>query len=385
MYDLLLRGGELVDLDERYSGRLDLAITAGTISAVATGIDPGEAARCLDLDGKLVTPGLVDIHAHVYPGVTAMGMEPAGATFPGGVTAIADGGSCGSETFEGFRRWIAEPAQARVFCFVHLSRLGLAGAAVAGELATAAYADPSGVADILRAHPRVAAGVKIRVSRDFTGGSALDFVRQARRAAGDRPVMAHIGDGADQIEDVLALLGPGDIVTHFQTPKAAGLLDEALQVRPGVRAARERGVLFDCGHGRTHFSFTVAARLLELGFGPDMLSTDMSASSFDDLKPGLVTVMNKWLALGLAEREVILACTVRPAAALPGGARPGRVGGYGRLAPGFDADIAVLGREEGEFRYRDAVGLVQGSARRLVPDLTIRAGRAVWSRTGSAA
>jgi dihydroorotase len=385
VYDLLLRGGRLVDADERYCGDLDVAVSGGTIAAVERAIDPAAARQCHDLDGKLVVPGLADIHAHVYPGVTAMGMDPDQAAFPSGVTAIADGGSCGSETFGGFRRWIAGPARARVFCFVHLSRLGLTGAGQAGELANPAYADPGGVTEILRAHPDVAAGVKIRVSRDFTGGPALGFLRQARQAAAGRPVMVHIGDGADPIEDVLDLLGPGDIVTHFQTPKAAGLLDERRRLHPPARRARERGVLFDSGHGRTHFSFAVAEALLEQDFGPDLISTDMSANSYDDLKPGLVTVLNKWLALGLPERDALLACTARPAAVLPGGATSGTAAGFGRLAPGRDADIAVLSRQTGDFGYTDVAGQIRRSDHRLVPELTVRAGQVVWSRAGGPA
>lgn len=372
MHDLILKNGELIDGEGAYTGQFQIAITNGQIAEISKTVSRS-AREYIDLAGKLVVPGMIDIHAHIYEGVTSIGMSALDMTFSGGVTAVADAGSCGSETFAGFRRWIADAAP-RVFCFVNLSRLGLTGSSVAGELLDARYADPAGVTEILRAYPQVAIGVKLRASRDVVGGSCLPFLAMATQAAhaADRPVYVHIGNTAESIEQILAALGPGDVVTHYQTGKPGGLLDAHRRLWHGARDARQRGVLFDSGHGRTHFDFDVAARLLEEGFPPDLLSTDISLTSARDLSPGLVTVMNKWIALGLPVPDAIRACTVRPADSLFKGAR------FGRLKPGWDADIAVLAREEGDFAYSDAAGRVLRSSSRLVPAMTVRMGQLVW-------
>jgi len=354
MSELLLRDGRAVD----GSGRLDVAVSGGRISAVGPSLAAEGGAQVVDLGGRLVSPGLFDLHSHVYWGATTLGAWPDEVCLGSGVTATADGGSAGSDTFAGFARFVAGTARTRVFGFVNLSRLGMAGFQGAGELVNPAYADPAGVAAVLRDFPDVAVGVKLRASTDVVGGSCLTLLRAAVDAAGTRPVMVHIGGAADPIDAVLALLRPGDIVTHFQTPKANGLLDPAGKVHPAARDARERGVLFDCGHGKTHWSAEVARGLLDQGFPPDVISTDLSATSFATLRPGLVTVLDKWRALGLPLADVFRMATSAPAAAV------GKGDEIGRLAVGSAADVAVFDDDAGE---------------RLVPWLTLRAGEVAWT------
>ncbi len=373
MFDLLLKNGSVIDPGQGIEGVLDIAVADGKIVAVRPDIPVSEAARVLNMSGSLVAPGLFDCHTHVYWGATSIGGWPDETCLPHGVTATVDGGSCGSDNFAGFKRWIVEGSRTLVFCYVNLSRIGLAGLHATGELVNQAYADPQGTLRVLQENPDVAVGVKLRLSADIVGGPCLPMLKVAREVAGEarKPLHVHIGNSLESMAEVLPLLAPGDMVTHYQTPKRNGLLDEKGQLLPQAREARERGVLFDCGHGRTHFSLEVAARLLDQGFPPDTLSTDMTLTSYAELAPGLVTVMHRWMGLGMPLTDVVRACTSRPAAALGLGEE------LGTLKPGMAADIAALRWEEGEFPQTDAVGGKRTLRRRLVPQLTIRAGQVV--------
>lgn len=373
MFALLLKSGTVIDPGQGIEGVLDVAVADGKIAAVGADIPASGAERVLNMSGSLVAPGLFDCHTHVYWGATSIGAWPDTICLPDGVTATVDGGSAGSDTFAAFKRWIVEGSRTRVFCYVHLSRIGLAGLQASGELVNRAYADPKGTLKILRENPEVAVGVKLRLSEDMVGGPCLPMLKVGREVAGEagKPLHVHIGNSVESLAEILPRLAPGDMVTHYQTPKRHGLLDEKGQLLPQAREARQRGVLFDCGHGRTHFSLDVAAQLLDQGFPPDTLSTDMSITSYPHLAPGLITVMNKWLALGLTLAEVVRAVTCRPAEVL------GKARELGTLKPGMTADIAVLRWEEGEFVQADAVGGKRTLTRRLAPQLTIRAGQVV--------
>ena len=373
MFDLLLTGGTVIDPGQGIEGILDIAVADGKVAALGADIPVSGAVRILNMAGSLVAPGLFDCHTHVYWGATSIGAWPDTVCLPDGVTATVDGGSCGSDNFAGFKRWIVEASRTRVFCYVHLSRIGLAGLQAVGELANPAYADPKGTLKILRENPEVAVGVKLRLSEEVMAGSCLPMLKVGRQVAGEagKPLHVHIGNSVESMAEVLPLMARGDMVTHYQTPKRNGLLDEKGLLLPQAREARARGVLFDCGHGRTHFSFEVAQRLLDQGFPPDTLSTDMSLTSYAELAPGLITVMNRWLALGMSLAEVVRAVTSRPAELLGKGQE------FGTLKPGMTADIAVLRWEEGEFQLADAVGGKRTLTRRLAPQLTIRAGQVV--------
>ena len=378
MFDVVLTGGTMIDPVTGAESRKDLAIRAGKVAAVESDLSGHASTDVIDVSGRLVLPGLVDAHSHVYAGVTVIGMEPDGVCLPAGVTATADGGSAGADTFVGFKRYIAQRSRTRVFSFVNLSRLGGTGNKATGELVNPLYADPDNTERILNQHSDVAVGVKLRASTNVLGGSCLPMLKLAKDVTNNagKPLMVHIGGTSDPISDILARLVAGDIVTHFQTPKANGLLDDSGRLAPAAIEARERGVVFDSGHGRTHFSFDVARRLLDQGLPPDTLSTDMSKSSYANLAPGLLSVMNMWLALGLPLADVVRATTSRSAEIL------GRTGQFGHLDVGADADIAVVFWQDGKFVWTDAAGDTRTSDRKLAADLTFRAGELVWRRDG---
>jgi dihydroorotase len=379
MFDLLLKGGVILDPVTGTETRADVGIWGGRVSAIEPAISDEGTANVIDVTDAIVVPGLVDAHSHVYRGVTVIGLEPDEVCFSSGVTTTADGGSCGADTFAGFRSYVVKGSRARVFCFVNLSRLGGTGNKAAGELVNPAYADPDGTLKILEQFPDVAVGVKLRTSSNIVGGSCMAMLKVAKQVTNDagKPLMVHIGGTVESMTEVLPMLVAGDIVTHHQTPKANGLLDERGTLLPEAREARERGVIFDSGHGRTHFSFDVAERLLQQDFPPDTLSTDISKSSYADLAPGLLSVMNMWLAIGLPLPEVIRATTSRSAEIL------GKAGEFGQLTVGGEADVTVLSWQDGAFHYRDAVGGGRSASRRLAAELTIRAGELVWRRDGT--
>lgn len=371
MFDLVLKGGTVVDPSQSLHRDLDVAVSAGKIATVRADIAPSEADQTIDVSGKLVVPGLIDLHVHVYWGATALGADADRTCLRHGVTTVLDCGSFGSDNFEGFKRWIAEGCDTRVYSLVHLSSLGLVGIGKAGELANPAYADPRGAAELIRRHPDLVLGLKVRATEAVVGGSCLPALKMAREAADDvgAPLMVHIGGSKESLPQILALLKGGDIITHCFTPRPNGLLDANGRVFPEVWEARQQGVIFDCAHGRPHFSFDVATKLLDQGFPPDTISTDLTRFSATELVIDLPTVMTKCLTLGMSLSQVVDLSTRRPAEIL------GKSDLIGSLRPGMAADVAVLAWEEGEFPLRDGSGDTRVAQRRLAPYLTVKAGQ----------
>jgi len=371
VFDLILKGGTVIDPSRGLHQKLDVAISGGKIAAVREEIPECEAAKTLDVSGKLVVPGLVDLHVHMYLGGTALGADPDETCLRHGVTTVLDCGSFGSDNFEGFRRWIAERCNTRVYSLIHLSCLGLVGIGKAGELANPAYADPEGAMEILRRYPDLVLGLKMRATESVVGGSCLPALRMARRVADEVgvPLMVHIGRSREPLPDILSYLKTGDIITHCATPRLNGLLDGNGRILPQVWEARQRGVVFDSAHGRPHFSFVTAGRLLDQGFLPDAISTDLTNVSAKESVLDLPTTMTKWLALGMPLDEVIALVTYRPAQIL------GKADLFGSLRDGLEADVAVLEWKEGEFGLKDGAGEVRTVHERLAPHVTVRAGR----------
>jgi dihydroorotase len=373
MTGIVLRRGHVIDPVQGINGICDVAVAGGRISAVGAELSVQGKARVVDVSGALVVPGLVDIHTHVYPGVSSLGLDPDEVCLGNGVTAAVDAGSCGSDSFAAFKRWVADVARTRLFAFLNLSTLGLAGSDRVGELLNPAYIDEEGTLDILRKHPQVAIGIKIRVSASVTGGPSAHVMERARRVADEArvPIMVHIGDSTETMPQILSWLRTGDIVTHCLTWRRNGLMDADGRILPEVLEARERGVLFDPAHGVTHFSFEAAERLLDQGFPPDTISTDLSNHRGYYPANSMPAVIAKFMALGLPLTEVVRLSSSRPAEVL------GRASELGSLEAGRPADVAVFRWEEGEFVLTDAVGQTRRVDRRLVPHLTLRNGEIV--------
>jgi dihydroorotase len=369
MFDLLLRGGEVVDPSQGWAGPGDVAIREGRVVAVGRALTE-PVRETIDVTGCIVTPGLIDIHAHVYAGATSWGLKPDPPCLAHGVTTVVDAGSASWSSLAGFRWYIAEPAATRVLCFLHISGIGLIYAPV-GEMLNLDFADPESVGTVAAENPDLVVGVKVRQGGRQVGPHGTEPLRLALEAASlaGLPVMCHIAAGVP-LPEVLAWLRPGDIVTHCFQGHGDEVVDASGRLLPEVQEARERGVLMDVGHGGGSFRWEVAEAALDQGYLPDVISTDLHTYNRYGPVYDMPTTLSKFLHLGLTLEQVIERATLAPARAIR---RPD----LGTLRPGSPADVAVFAAEEGEFPFRDAHGGIRVGRRRLVTRLTVRAGR-VW-------
>ena len=370
-YDLVLAGGTVVDPASGLHDPRDVGIAGGRIAAIQPHLPRSEASDVLDVTGLLVVPGLVDLHVHVYPGVADLSVEADPTCLGRGVTTVVDAGSSGANTFPGFRRWVVEASQGRVLAYLNISLTGQIDPFL-GELHDLRFADPERAAAVARANPDVIVGFKVRLSEMLAGPNGLAGLELAIEAgrATNLPVMVHIGGTAFDIEEVFARVRPGDVITHAYTGWRPGaIVTDAGRVVPGARDARERGVLFDVGHGAGSFTWEVAEAALADGFRPDTISSDLHRLNVADPVHDLVTTLSKFLLLGLHLDEVIAMATVAPVASL------GRAGsGLGTLSVGAEADVTVLQLKEDRTRLVDSRGIAREADRRLVPTAVLRAG-----------
>jgi dihydroorotase len=368
-YDLLIRGGTVIDPAAGINERRDVAISGGKVAAVEASIGADQAERTLDAAGKLVVPGLIDLHAHLFAGVGG-GAEVDRDCLGRGTTTVLDGGSTGSAAYEGFRRYVVEPSKTRVLTWLHISSIGLIDTRV-GELTNLLHVDPDGAAAMASAHRDNIIGFKIRVSAYVAGGTAkpaLRLIRQAADATG-LPIMVHIGEGGEPLNEVLTFLRPGDVVTHTLTGRRHGILGYDGKVLPAVREARQNGIHFDSAHGRGHWGFELIRKVLDQGFVPDSLSTDITAPTAADPQFHLPTIMSKMMALGLPLEQAIPMATSNSARWLK------REAELGTLQPGAAGDVAILERLEGDFTLRDNEGQSLQARERLRPVATVLGGQ----------
>jgi dihydroorotase len=372
-HDLLLSGGTVIDPASGRHGRADVAIDGRSISAVEPGLSTTAARDVIDATGLLVVPGLVDLHVHVYWGVADLSVEADPTCLGRGATTVVDAGSAGANTFPGFRRFVVDGSRGRVLAYLNISATGQIDPFL-GELHDLRFVDPERAAAVALANPDVIVGFKVRVSEMLAGPNGLiglDRALDAGRAT-NLPVMVHIGGTPFDIEEVLGRLRPGDIVTHAYTGWRPGIVTDGGRVVAAAREARERGVRFDVGHGAGSFTWPIAEAALADGFRPDTISSDLHRFNIASPVHDLATTLSKFLLLGMSLDDVIAMATTAPAAAL------GTAGsGLGTLAIGAEADVTVLGLEEGRFDLTDSAGTTREARQRLVPVAVFRAGQRV--------
>ena len=346
-YDILLKDGTVIAPSEGLNDQVDVAIANGQVAAVSKNIDPQKAERTISVSGKYVVPGLVDIHAHVYVGVTTWGVAADPACQTTGVTTIVDAGSSGWATFSGFRNYIVKPTQTRILCYLHISGIGLVYGPV-GEMLDLRYADPGKVADTIIKNRDLIVGVKVRQGGAQVGDNGVEPLKLAIEAAerAGVPVMCHIGAGVS-LPEILKLMRPRDVITHCFQGRGDSILDEKGRVIPDAWAARQDGVIFDVGHGGGSFSYDVAKQAMEQGFISDVISTDLHTGNINGPVYNLPTTLSKFLHLGLSLEEVIEKATIQPAKAIQ------RDDEIGHLKIGSPADITVLDLLDGEFEFFD--------------------------------
>jgi dihydroorotase len=364
MDDLRIIGGHLLDPGNGIDQIGDVAVSDGRIRAVGQ-VEPGPARRVMDAAGLLVTPGLVDLHTHLHAGSTFWGLRPDPIAWYTGVTTWVDAGSAGAYGLAALLR-ARQSSGVRSYVLLHIAAHGLA--ARTGESRDLDNLDVGAAVSAIAANRDVVRGIKVRMDASTVGENHLEPLRLALRAGEEAgvPVMVHIGRGPFTLDEVVDLLRPGDIITHCAGPAAAGIATPGA-VRQSLRAAYERGVIFDLGHGAGGFSFDVVESYLSQGMPPHVISTDLHLLSANGPAFDLPTVMAKLLAAGMSLAAVVRAATRSPASALGLDA--------GGLAAGSPADVAVFRQVEGDWVVGDVHGVTRTSPVALRNVATYVAGR----------
>lgn len=374
--DLVIVNGRLIDPAAGVDSPADIAIRSGRVAALQ--LDPGAqapsfAARTtVDATGRIVVPGLIDMHTHVFWGGGLLGLDADFHAPTRGTTTWVDAGSSGAATFPAFERFLIERSTVRIVPFLNISAPGL-------PMGTRAHAnvadmDPDLAAEAVEDSRGLVCGIKVLCSGPQVGSSGLTPLRVAREVADavGLPVMCHIGAAPPGFGAVAPLLRSGDIVTHAFKGKVGCLVGAGNKIRDEAWAAKDRGVLFDVAHGQSSFSWPAAEAAFSEGFHPDTISTDLHTGCVDGPAYGMPAVMSKFLHLGMDIVEVIRLSTARPAEIL------GLAGEIGTLAVGSCADAAILEVEEGSYDLPDCECVVRTAGRRLVVHSTIRGGEVLY-------
>ena len=378
-YDVLLRGGHVIDARNKLSAVRDVAIAGGKIAAVAESINPAEAFKTIDAKGLYVTPGLIDIHAHVYTGTGEprsyagdSSVYPDGFALRAGVTTVVDAGGSGWRNFEDFKERVIDRSRTRVLAFLNIVGNGMRGGKFEQNLADM-EAKPT--AEMARKYPAVIVGIK---TAHFSGPEWAPVERAVEAGTvADVPVMVDFGSNLPErplAELVTKKLRAGDIYTHMYSG-LRGEQDASGRVNQGMIEGRKRGVIFDVGHGGGSFVWRIAVPAIKEGFVPDSISTDLHIGSMNSGMKDMLNVMGKFLALGVRLEDVIAMSTWHPA-------REIKQDGLGHLSVGAVADVSVLRLERGRVGYVDSYGARLEADQRLICELTLRDGKVQYDLNG---
>jgi dihydroorotase len=382
-FDVLLQDGEIIDPAQGIHFAGSLAVKNGRIAALGKDL-PGEAQKVIPLQGKIIAPGLIDLHCHPSRGFLWRGIPPDEVGLNSGVTLLGDGGTAGPVNFHAFRKLVVEPAATEILCFLNVAKTGLISQP---EISSLRDMDVDRGKEVVKANLDCIRGIKIRVIESLAEGVGMKGMEMARRVADElkMPLMIHIGTPRERMErdrmddfsrQAVSLLEKGDILSHYLTWEPGGLILEDGTAYPELEKARQRGVILDSCHGLWHFSFAVARHALKQGLKPDVISTDMSIPNIM-VTQSLPVVMSKFLNLGLSLEEVIAMVTINPAGVLQEEEK------RGSLKPGLPADITILELLKGEFLFGDGKGrgFLRGNLL-LEPRMVLKAGeiRPAYSR-----
>lgn len=378
-YDILLKGGHVIDPANQINQVIDIAITGERIARVADNINPAEAAKVIDVSSFHVTPGLIDIHVHAYHT-----REPEGLSividhhsFRSGVTAVVDTGTAGAKHFLHFKRTVIDDARTRIFAYINIVKSGMIGdfEQDINEM------DPELAASIVLAYPEICVGIKTAHYWTFNPyddahppWAAVDRALEAAEIC-QQPLMVDFWPREQRsYSSLLEKMRPADIHTHMYAQQF-DILDENDKPLPFMHEARQKGIIFDVGHGAGSFWFRKAIPAMENGFGPDSISTDLHIGNVNGPVFDMLTTMSKILSIGMPLEEVIYRSTVTPAQEI---GHPE----LGTLSEGAEADIAVLKAEEGRFGYMDCGRARYMGDKRLTCQMTLRAGEVVFDSDG---
>lgn len=372
-HDLILKGARVIDPSQNHDGLCDVAFAEGRVSGFGRDLVAGPGTQVREMAGAIVTPGLIDLHTHVYWGGTSIGIDADDFCRTSGVTTSVDTGSAGPGNFSGFRKHVIDRSEARILAYLHVSFAGIyafSKTIMVGESQDPRLMAPREAVEVAEANRDVIVGIKVRVGRNSSGdqGTApLNIALQVAEETG-LPLMAHIDEPPPSYEEVLAMLRPGDVLTHAFRPFPNSPVTAQGAVKPALREARARGVLFDIGHGKGSFAFKTARAMLAGGFMPDTISSDVHQLCIDGPAFDQVTTMSKMLCLGMDLHEVIAASTVNAAVAL-------KRMEYGTLKVGALGDATVLSVRDGAFDYVDTRGEHMTGAQRIISEGVVLRGR----------
>ena len=378
-YDLLLKGGHVIDPKNSISALRDVAIRGGLVAAVASGIPADQARKVVDVTGLYVTPGLIDLHAHVFAGINGgklagghSSIFPDNFALKAGVTTVVDAGSSGRHNFAEFKKNVIDQARTRVLVLLNIGGTGMQGGS---DEQNVSDMDAKAAADLAKANRDTIVGIKVAhyrgpdwtpVERGVEAGTLANI-----------PVMIDFGEFRPERpfqELVLKKLRPGDIYTHaYYAP--VPMLDEQGKLLPFLLEARKRGIIFDVGHGGAAFEFRQAVPAVRQGFPPDSISTDVHSGSINSGMKDQLNVMSKFLNMGMTLDDIVFRSTWNPARII-------HREQIGHLSVGALADIAVLRVEKGEFAFVDSFGARMDGAQRLVGELTVASGKVMFDLNG---
>jgi dihydroorotase len=372
-FDLILKGGRVIDPSQNHDGIADVAFAGGKAAKIGSGLPADAGTEVRDVSGFIVSPGLIDLHTHVYWGGTSLGIDAEEFCRTSGVTTAIDTGSAGPGNFAGFRKHVIEPSAVRILAYLHVSFAGIYGfskTVMVGESEELRLMAPAEAVAVADANRDLIIGIKVRVGRHSSGTSGiapLDIALQAAEAAG-MPLMCHLDFPPPRYEDVVDKLRPGDVLTHCFRPFPNTPVDSQGKVKEAALRARARGVKFDVGHGKGSFAFQVARAMLANGFYPDTISSDVHALCIDGPAFDQVTTLSKFLCMGMPLADVIAATTVNAAMALK---RPE----LGSFKPGCVGDATILSIKDGAFDYVDVVGEHMTGDKKIVSEGVVIGGK----------
>jgi dihydroorotase len=371
-FDLVLKGGRVIDPSQSIDRIADVAFADGKVARVGQDL-PVDGAEVRDVSGAIVSPGLIDLHTHVYWGGTSLGIDAEDFCRTSGVTTAIDTGSAGPGNFAGFRKHVIERSEVRILAYLHVSFAGIfafSKTVMVGESEEMRLMAPVEAVQVADANRDVIVGIKVRVGRGSSGihGVApLDIALQAANEVG-LPLMCHIDFPPPSYEEVVERLRPGDVLTHAFRPFPNAPVDHQGKVKDVVKRARERGVKFDIGHGKGSFAFKTARAMFANGFYPDTISSDVHALCIEGPAFDQVTTLSKFLCMGMPLPDVIAASTVNAAAALQ---RPE----LGSFRSGCVGDATILSVRDGAFDYVDVTGEHMIGDKRIMSEAVVLGGR----------
>lgn len=373
-FDLLIKGGTLVDPGQQLHAPRDIAVLNGKIREISADIAESRALRVISAKGKIVTPGLIDIHQHCYDGVADC-VNADHFCLAKGVTTVVDGGSAGYPAIANFRKYVISTSVTRIKALVNISPFGAVGPG--GNVDVLKAVDPELAAKAAEDNRPVVVGIKVRLGAEIQGADDIEFLKrgvQAAQATG-LPLMAHIDGPYSPLTELLPMLRKGDVYTHFLHAHQHGSLDTNGKLLPVVLEARQRGVYFDVAQGRSHLSWDVAEKCLQQGFLPDTLSTDLTRVTASDRVFDLPTMVSKFMAIGVNLDKAIQMVTSNAAGIFDYGAQ------IGTLKPGNEADISIFELREGNFDFEDSDGKKRSGRQKLVSTAVVRHGELLVNQT----